>query len=167
MIMMFIKSPKNVMMIVLVLVRVRSGEDPGLRPGAVHQLRGRDPLPRGRWHRPGQRMKHHARPLYAVDSTWFASASLVESVTSTITISSSSSSSSRRSSIIIILVILINISIIFMAAMTLLPQVENFGIHINVDGSIMYGIYIEAIMHRKDDDISLVSQPRLTRPALT
>lgn len=34
-------------------------------------------------------------------------------------------------------------------------QVENFGLHINVDGSVMYGIYVEAIMHRKDDDISL------------
>jgi len=40
-------------------------------------------------------------------------------------------------------------------------QVENFGIHINVDGSVMYGIYVEAIMHRKDEDISLDLLSRL------
>lgn len=34
-------------------------------------------------------------------------------------------------------------------------QVENFGLHVNVDGSVLYGINVEAIMDRKDDDISL------------
>jgi len=34
-------------------------------------------------------------------------------------------------------------------------QVENFGMHLNVDGTIMYGIKVEAILERKADDISL------------
>ena len=42
-----------------------------------------------------------------------------------------------------------------------LYTVENFGIHISVDGSVMYGIYVEAIMHRKDDDVSLDMLSRL------
>jgi WD repeat-containing protein 35 len=34
-------------------------------------------------------------------------------------------------------------------------QVENFGMHLNVDGTIMYGIKVEAILERQADDISL------------
>mmetsp|Transcript_10807 Transcript_10807/g.26463 ORF Transcript_10807/g.26463 Transcript_10807/m.26463 type:complete len:893 (+) Transcript_10807:104-2782(+) len=40
-------------------------------------------------------------------------------------------------------------------------QVENFGMHLNVDGTIMYGMKIEAIMERKADDISLDMLSRL------
>jgi len=40
-------------------------------------------------------------------------------------------------------------------------QVENFGMHLNVDGTIMYGLKIEAIMERKADDISLDMLSRL------
>ena len=38
---------------------------------------------------------------------------------------------------------------------------ENFGIHLNVDGSVLYGIYVEAIMDRKEDDVSLDMLSRL------
>jgi hypothetical protein len=37
----------------------------------------------------------------------------------------------------------------------LVSQVENFGLHVNVDGSVLYGVNVEAIMDRRDDDISL------------
>jgi len=40
-------------------------------------------------------------------------------------------------------------------------QVENFGMHLNVDGTIIYGIFVEAIMERKRDDISLDLLSRL------
>ncbi|KAJ1489544.1 hypothetical protein T484DRAFT_1937083 [Baffinella frigidus] len=40
-------------------------------------------------------------------------------------------------------------------------QVENFGMHLNVDGTIMCGLKIEAIMERKADDISLDMLSRL------
>ena len=34
-------------------------------------------------------------------------------------------------------------------------QVENFGMHLNVDGTIIYGVYIDAVVDRKFDDISV------------
>merc|ERR1711959_84786 len=34
-------------------------------------------------------------------------------------------------------------------------QIENFGMHLNVDGTILYGMRIDAILDRKSDDISL------------
>lgn len=34
-------------------------------------------------------------------------------------------------------------------------QIENFGMHINVDGTMLYGMKIEAILERQSDDISL------------
>lgn len=40
-------------------------------------------------------------------------------------------------------------------------QVENFGIHLNVDGTVLYGIKIEAIMDRLADHISLDHLSRL------
>lgn len=40
-------------------------------------------------------------------------------------------------------------------------QIENFGMHLNVDGTILYGIKIEAIMERKKDSISLDHLSRL------
>lgn len=40
-------------------------------------------------------------------------------------------------------------------------QVENFGMHLNVDGTILYGIFVEAIMERKRNDISLDLLSRL------
>eukprot|EP00501_MAST-03F_sp_TOSAG23-6_P001464 GSMAST32.ASY1.ANO1.1522.1 assembled CDS len=40
-------------------------------------------------------------------------------------------------------------------------QVENFGMHLNVDGTIVYGIFVEAILDRKKDDISLDLLSRL------
>jgi hypothetical protein len=40
-------------------------------------------------------------------------------------------------------------------------QVENFGMHLNVDGTIMYGMKVEAIMERKADDVSLDMLSRL------
>ncbi|EKX53681.1 hypothetical protein GUITHDRAFT_91880 [Guillardia theta CCMP2712] len=40
-------------------------------------------------------------------------------------------------------------------------QIENFGMHLNVDGTIIYGMGIEAIMERKADDISLDMLSRL------
>ena len=40
-------------------------------------------------------------------------------------------------------------------------QVENFGMHLSVDGMILYGMRIEAIMDRKADDISLDLLSRL------
>jgi len=32
-------------------------------------------------------------------------------------------------------------------------QVENFGMHLNVDGTTCYGMHIEAILDRGQDDI--------------
>jgi hypothetical protein len=40
-------------------------------------------------------------------------------------------------------------------------QIENFGMHLNVDGTVAYGMKIEAIMERKADDISLDMLSRL------
>jgi hypothetical protein len=40
-------------------------------------------------------------------------------------------------------------------------QVENFGMHLNVDGTILYGMKVEAIMERKADDVSLDMLSRL------
>ena len=40
-------------------------------------------------------------------------------------------------------------------------QIENFGMHLNVDGTVVYGMKIEAIMERKADDISLDMLSRL------
>ncbi len=40
-------------------------------------------------------------------------------------------------------------------------QVENFGMHLSVDGSVYYGMKIEAILNRKADDISLDLLSRL------
>ena len=40
-------------------------------------------------------------------------------------------------------------------------QIENFGMHLNVDGLIMYGMKVEAIMERKADDVSLDMLSRL------
>jgi hypothetical protein len=40
-------------------------------------------------------------------------------------------------------------------------QIENFGMHLNVDGTIMYGMKVEAIMERKADDVSLDMLARL------
>eukprot|EP00941_MAST-03F_sp_MAST-3F-sp1_P005659 g5659.t1 len=40
-------------------------------------------------------------------------------------------------------------------------QIENFGMHINVDGAVVYGVFVEAIMNRKKDDISLDLLSRL------
>ena len=40
-------------------------------------------------------------------------------------------------------------------------QIENFGMHLNVDGTIMYGMKVEAIMERKADDVSLDMLSRL------
>ena len=34
-------------------------------------------------------------------------------------------------------------------------QVENFGMHINVDGTVLQGMKIEAVMDRRADNISL------------
>jgi hypothetical protein len=40
-------------------------------------------------------------------------------------------------------------------------QVENFGMHLSVDGTIIYGMLIEAIMDRQSDDISIDLLSRL------
>jgi WD repeat-containing protein 35 len=40
-------------------------------------------------------------------------------------------------------------------------QVENFGMHLNVDGTILYGIKVEAILERQADSISLDHLSRL------
>lgn len=40
-------------------------------------------------------------------------------------------------------------------------QIENFGMHLNSDGSLIYGIKVEAIMDRKGDDISVDHLSRL------
>jgi hypothetical protein len=40
-------------------------------------------------------------------------------------------------------------------------QVENFGIHVNVDGTCVYGLKVEAILDRSADDISLDHLSRL------
>jgi hypothetical protein len=40
-------------------------------------------------------------------------------------------------------------------------QVENFGMHLNVDGTIIYGVYIDAVVDRKADDISVDHLARL------
>lgn len=40
-------------------------------------------------------------------------------------------------------------------------QVENFGMHLNVDGTIFYGIRVEAILDRKSDSVSLDQLSRL------
>jgi WD repeat-containing protein 35 len=40
-------------------------------------------------------------------------------------------------------------------------QVENFGMHLNVDGTIVYGIFVEAILDRQKDDVSLDLLSRL------
>ena len=40
-------------------------------------------------------------------------------------------------------------------------QIENFGMHLNVDGTILYGIKVEAIMERKSDSVSLDHLSRL------
>ena len=40
-------------------------------------------------------------------------------------------------------------------------QIENFGMHLNVDGTILYGVKIEAIMNRLSDSISLDLLSRL------
>ena len=34
-------------------------------------------------------------------------------------------------------------------------QVENFGMHLRVDGTIIYGIFMDAVLDRLSDDISL------------
>lgn len=34
-------------------------------------------------------------------------------------------------------------------------QVENFGMHLNVDGSVVYGMIVEAITERKKESLSL------------
>jgi WD repeat-containing protein 35 len=40
-------------------------------------------------------------------------------------------------------------------------QVENFGMHLSVDGTIIYGVYVDAILERQHDDISLDHLSRL------
>jgi WD repeat-containing protein 35 len=40
-------------------------------------------------------------------------------------------------------------------------QIEHFGMHLNSDGSLIYGIKVEAIMDRKEDDISIDHLSRL------
>ena len=40
-------------------------------------------------------------------------------------------------------------------------QVENFGMHLNVDGTIIYGVFIDAVVDRKSDDISVDHLSRL------
>lgn len=40
-------------------------------------------------------------------------------------------------------------------------QVENFGVHLNADGSVLYGMQIEAVMDRVKDGISLDHLSRL------
>ncbi|TMW55734.1 hypothetical protein Poli38472_010616 [Pythium oligandrum] len=40
-------------------------------------------------------------------------------------------------------------------------QVEHFGMHLNCDGSLIYGIKVEAILDRKNDDISIDHLARL------
>ncbi|DBA00815.1 TPA: hypothetical protein N0F65_004720 [Lagenidium giganteum] len=40
-------------------------------------------------------------------------------------------------------------------------QIEHFGMHLNCDGSLIYGIKVEAIMDRKEDDISIDHLARL------
>lgn len=40
-------------------------------------------------------------------------------------------------------------------------QIESFGMHLNCDGSLIYGIKVEAIMDRKADDISIDHLSRL------
>ena len=40
-------------------------------------------------------------------------------------------------------------------------QVENFGIHLNVDGTVLYGIKVEAIMDRTEESISVDHLSRL------
>eukprot|EP00945_MAST-04E_sp_MAST-4E-sp1_P002910 g2910.t1 len=40
-------------------------------------------------------------------------------------------------------------------------QVENFGMHLNVDGTIIYGVFIDAVVDRKADDISVDHLARL------
>jgi len=40
-------------------------------------------------------------------------------------------------------------------------QIETFGMHLNVDGTILYGMKVEAIMERKADDVSLDMLSRL------
>jgi len=40
-------------------------------------------------------------------------------------------------------------------------QIENFGIHLNVDGTVIYGIKIEAIMERTEESISVDMLSRL------
>ena len=42
-----------------------------------------------------------------------------------------------------------------------LVQVENFGMHLNVDGTIVFGVYVDAVIDRKDDDISVTTSPPL------
>ena len=40
-------------------------------------------------------------------------------------------------------------------------QVENFGMHLSVDGTIIYGVFVDAILDRQHDDISLDHLSRL------
>ena len=42
-----------------------------------------------------------------------------------------------------------------------IAQIENFGMHLNVDGTIIYGVYIDAVVDRKFDDISVDHLSRL------
>ena len=40
-------------------------------------------------------------------------------------------------------------------------QVENFGIHLNVDGTVLYGMKIEAILDRTEESVSVDHLARL------
>ena len=40
-------------------------------------------------------------------------------------------------------------------------QVENFGMHLNVDGTIVYGVFVDAVVDRLHDDISVDHLARL------
>ena len=40
-------------------------------------------------------------------------------------------------------------------------QVENFGMHLRVDGTIVYGVYVEAVLDNQADHISLDHLSRL------